>query len=151
MEYLLVCWLLKVDEEITCLQCVLFAEHGEHLPSFIILLCSVTSLYSILLLLISSFKFLLQAYILGLYIKCFNVYGKLFYYSVETGYMLILAEFFFWGDVVPFFKSYFLSIFQLLLYVHLLAAVGNLDWQTSVSCNADLFDSKCLTIETTIF
>ena len=59
---LLVCWLLKVDEEVTYFQqsVLLFAEHGEHLCFFIILSCFFALLCSILLLPISSLKFLLR-------------------------------------------------------------------------------------------
>ena len=55
----MICWHLKFDEEMSRLQqsVLLFAEHREHLTFFIVMI--FTLLYSILLLPISSSKFLL--------------------------------------------------------------------------------------------
>ena len=60
---MLICWLLKVGEEITlCLQQsdLLFTEHGEYLLFLIMLFYFFTLLCSILSLASSSFKFLLR-------------------------------------------------------------------------------------------
>ena len=139
----MVWWLLKLDEEITCWQesVVLFAEHGEHLPFFIILLCFFTLLCSILLLPIISFKFLLRlkAVTSSFWKISFNVLfiNKMFQCLRTT--LLILGRDRLYVNNSGFFFFFFkvmLSLscpfFLLLLYVYLLAVVGNLDWQTSV-------------------
>ena len=166
----MVCWLLKIGEEINCLQqsVLLFAEHREHLPFFIILLCFLTLLCSILLLPISFFKFLLRLKAAtgsfwkissnALFIdKMFQCLRTTLVVLVETGYMLIPAEFLFllrWWCLFllkvlscPFFYCFYMFIYELWLVTltdkplfQLLAIVIEVIWWS-----ADAFDSKRLT------
>ena len=137
----MLCWLLNVDEKITCLQqsALLFAEHGEHLPFFIMLLCFLTLLCSILLLPISSFKFFyvwkllhpFECFFIEKMSQCLRatliIFGRVQLYVNTSGVFFLLE----WCCLV-LSKVLSCPFFLLLLYVYLLAVVGNLDWQTSV-------------------
>ena len=137
----MVCWLLKIDEEITYLQqnVLLFAEQWKHLTFFIKLLCFFTLLCSILLLPISSFKFLfcLKA-VTGSFQKislnALFIY-KMFQHLWTT--LLISGRDELYINNSGIFFSFEVVLFKvlsplLLLYVYLLAVVANIDLHTSV-------------------
>ena len=134
---------------------------------------TVIFLCSILLLLISSFKFLLRLKAVtasfwkislnALFIcKMFQCLWKtLLIYSRDWLYVNTTGIFVSLEVVLSLsFKSSFLPIFSTASICLFLAVVGNLDWQTSelltivtevIWCSADAFDSKRLTIWNTIF
>ena len=137
----MVCWLLKIDEEITYLQqnVLLFAEQWKHLTFFIKLLCFFTLLCSILLLPISSFKFLfcLKAVTRSfqkISLNALFIY-KMFQHLWTT--LLISGRDELYINNSGIFFSFEVVLFKvlsplLLLYVYLLAVVANIDLHTSV-------------------
>ena len=137
----MVCWLLKIDEEITYLQqnVLLFAEQWKHLPFFIKLLCFLTLLCSILLLPISSFKFSFRLKaVTGSFWKislnALFIY-KMFQHLRTT--LLISGRDELYINNSGIFVSFEVVLFKvlsplLLLYVYLLAVVANIDLHTSV-------------------
>ena len=145
----MVCWLLKVDEEITCLQkSVLLLNTGSiylfSLYCYVFSLCCARFCYCRLV--PSNFCYvwkLLPVHweksLWMLFYKDFPIFTDypIFiycYYLLKTGYKLILAEFLFLLRWCCLFLLKVLSFlfFLLLLYVYLLDVVGNLGWQTSV-------------------